>query len=76
MNTIIGTCSRCGGPVGYPTVWYGTVPPVPTCSHCGATAKNPYGPVIPTERTRTYEGSHAGFADAVRVPEPPKENQV
>ena len=49
MNTTIGTCSRCGGPVQIPTYWYGTVPPIPACAHCGALATRAYGPVIPTE---------------------------
>ena len=46
MTKTIGTCSRCGGPVTVPTAWYATVPPVPTCAHCGATKAQPYGPVI------------------------------
>lgn len=46
----IGTCSKCNGPVQVPDLWGGTVPPVPTCAHCGATAKDPYGPTIPMEK--------------------------
>lgn len=46
----IGTCSKCNGPVQVPDLWGGTVPPVPTCTHCGATAKGPYGPTIPMEK--------------------------
>lgn len=46
----IGTCSNCNGPVQVPDLWGGTVPPVPTCAHCGATAKDPYGPTIPMEK--------------------------
>lgn len=46
MTHTIGTCSKCGGPVTQPMYWGGPVPPVPSCSRCGATAKNPYGPVI------------------------------
>lgn len=38
MQTI-GTCSKCNGPVQVPDLWGGAVPPVPTCTHCGATAK-------------------------------------
>lgn len=49
MSTI-GTCSNCNGPVQMPDLWGGTVPPVPTCAHCGATAKDPYGPTIPMEK--------------------------
>ena len=45
----IGTCSKCNGPVQVPELWGGTVPPVPTCAHCGATAKDPYGPRIPMQ---------------------------
>ena len=43
---IIGTCSNCQGPVQTPELWGGDAPPVPTCTSCGATAKNPFGPVI------------------------------
>ncbi len=48
MNTI-GTCSKCGGAVQVPVSWGSTIPPVPTCATCGATAKASHGPVIPTE---------------------------
>lgn len=43
----IGTCSNCQGPVQTPELWSGDLPPVPTCTSCGATAQNPYGPLIP-----------------------------
>lgn len=43
--TIIGTCSICGGPVTVPDLWGGVVPPIPTCSQCGA-VKAGHGPVI------------------------------
>jgi hypothetical protein len=45
----IGTCSNCQGPVQTPELWSGDLPPVPTCTQCGATARNPYGPVIQME---------------------------
>jgi len=48
----IGTCSNCKGPVQTPELWSGDLPPVPTCASCGATAKNPYGPVIPMTPTQ------------------------
>lgn len=44
--TKIGSCSLCLGPVTVPMIWYGIVPPTPTCSKCGAIAA-PAGPVIP-----------------------------
>lgn len=44
--TVIGTCSICGGAVTAPTAWSGVVPPVPTCSLCGAIKTQSYGPVI------------------------------
>ena len=47
--TIIGTCSSCGGPVGVPSMWGGSIPPVPTCQQCGATKRNSYGPVVDME---------------------------
>ncbi len=45
MDREIGQCGNCGGSVVVPTVWMGVIPPVPTCTRCGATAK-PKGPVI------------------------------
>jgi hypothetical protein len=51
-NATIGTCSNCGGPVQVPHVWYGVVPPTPTCAHCGAVARANHGPVIPMEPAR------------------------
>lgn len=45
--TINGTCSICGGAVTTPTMWHGIIPPVPTCSQCGAVPAAPHGPVIP-----------------------------
>lgn len=54
--TTVGTCGKCSGPVQIPTIWMGVVPPVPTCSRCGATAATPYGPVIPMkERGAPHE---------------------
>jgi hypothetical protein len=46
---ILGTCSICGGAVTVPTHWGGTMPPTPTCMRCGATKKQPNGPVIEME---------------------------
>jgi hypothetical protein len=43
----VGTCGLCEGPVVLPVVWWGVVPPVPTCKNCGATAKQDYGPKLP-----------------------------
>jgi len=44
-----GTCSKCGGRVSVPmTTWIGAAP-IRTCEKCGATEKNPYGPVVQTE---------------------------
>lgn len=44
METPIGTCSECGGPVIMPAMM---VNPTPYCRDCGAIARQPYGPVIP-----------------------------
>lgn len=46
-QSIIGTCSCCGGPVQVPTLWGGIIPPTPTCGHCGAMKADKYGQVIP-----------------------------
>lgn len=56
MNTTVGTCGLCGGPVLVPSAWYGLIPTTPTCAHCGASAKPSYGPVLPMER-RTDKGA-------------------
>ena len=50
MDRSVGTCSLCGGAVTLPDVWMGTTPPIPACSRCGATPKNPHGPLIDMER--------------------------
>jgi hypothetical protein len=52
MNTTVGTCGNCGGPVQVPADWYGIEPPTPTCAHCGAVAKSNYGPTIPMNAPR------------------------
>ena len=44
MNTPVGTCVACGGPVTVPGAWLGVIPPVPTCERCGRQAANGYGP--------------------------------
>jgi hypothetical protein len=52
MNTTVGTCGNCGGPVQVPTAWYGVNEPTPTCAHCGATAKRNYGPTLPMDAAK------------------------
>lgn len=50
MNThTCGTCSICSGPVTVPNVWYGVIPPTPTCQRCGAIPVESHGPVIPMQ---------------------------
>lgn len=49
MNTPVGTCGSCGGPVTVPSPWLGVIPPVPTCEQCGRQAANGYGPRIPMQ---------------------------
>lgn len=44
---VIGRCSICGGEVTVPVMWWGVIPPTPTCSKCGATEAKAAGPVIP-----------------------------
>lgn len=44
--SIVGTCSKCNGPVVIPEVWMGIIPPTPKCQRCGATKKEVYGPII------------------------------
>jgi hypothetical protein len=56
----IGHCSICGGQVTVPSVWYGVVPPVPSCESCGAVART--GPRIemqPRAKTVTTNGTAA-----------------
>lgn len=50
MNSVIGTCSICGGPVTMPNVWWSTgCPPTPRCEWCGAVPQQAHGPVIPMQ---------------------------
>lgn len=49
-NRTIGTCSICGGAVTTPDIWMGVVPPIPSCSSCGAIPKHAHGPVIDMRR--------------------------
>jgi len=59
MNSIIGTCSICGGPVSVPSIWHGIHPPQPTCERCGAIAAQ-HGPIIPMQPNSiriTYSGN-------------------
>lgn len=48
-NAVIGKCSRCGGPVSVPKIWWGVNRPVARCERCGAVADETANlPVIPT----------------------------
>lgn len=59
MNNTIGTCSLCGGPVKMPAY---SVNLTPSCERCGATMKNPHGPVVPMERpVRSAAGTPVHF---------------
>ena len=63
METVIGTCSICGGQV---TSWHGpwmgvTPPPGPTCRNCGAVKKGSR-PVIEMEPS-TLRPSGRGYWD-------------
>lgn len=49
MDKVMGTCSKCGGRVVLPEAWMGVKTPVLRCDNCGATKKQPYGPVIDME---------------------------
>jgi hypothetical protein len=80
-ETVLGTCSICGGRVTVPLVWWGVVPPAPTCQDCGA-KRRAHGPLIDmapeSSKTRTAEwvvttntdGSaavfHDSYADALK----------
>ena len=48
-NSVIGTCSLCGGAVCVPIIWNGIIPPTPRCNMCGAVACAS-GPVIPMQK--------------------------
>lgn len=50
-DRVLGSCSICGGSVIIPHIWYGVIPPIPTCISCGATQKNKL-PVIDMEKKR------------------------
>ena len=65
-DTVLGTCSLCGGPVTIPRTFHSVSAPVPTCKRCGAT-KRGHGPVIDMEPARaTFElpADRAWGADA------------
>lgn len=59
-DRVVGTCSLCGGAVTVPSVFWSIVPPIPTCSRCGATPSQPHGPVIEMQPSRTYTVTGAG----------------
>ena len=65
MNTV-GTCGNCGGPVQVPLVWFGTVPPTPTCAHCGATTRANHGPVLPMHPPTISDSDIAAAAEVRR----------
>lgn len=56
LMQLIGTCSKCGGPVTVSDAWYGT----PSCDRCHAVVKNPYGPVIETIDAKDNVNPHPG----------------
>lgn len=35
MKRVVGKCGHCGGKVTVPDVWFGVIPPDPTCESCG-----------------------------------------
>jgi hypothetical protein len=47
-DSIIGTCSICGGTVSVPNAYLLTRPPVPRCDSCGASKKSDL-PVVEME---------------------------
>lgn len=58
---LVGTCNLCGGPVTVPEMWGGLTPPVPRCTACGATKKQPYGTLVdmePGSRPTLSKGPH------------------
>lgn len=58
-DTVIGTCSLCGGAVRVPAVWHGVIPPTPMCERCGAVAA-PQAPVIQMVPRGNYQVSFTG----------------
>lgn len=48
-DLVIGTCSKCRGPVCVPSLWGSVVPATPTCRGCGAHKRAEHGPVIEME---------------------------
>jgi len=44
MNTIIGSCPKCGAPIYAPSMWHGITPPPPifTCNCSGNLNKTTY----------------------------------
>lgn len=64
---VVGKCGVCGGRVTVPTIWWGVVPPTPTCESCGAlvddTAFLPVLPMKPSRRVARTGGQapHQGW---------------
>lgn len=48
-HSVVGTCSKCHGPVTVPGIWGGIIPPTPTCARCGAKKRESHGPIIDME---------------------------
>lgn len=72
QHRVVGTCSICGGQVTVPQVWMGTVPPVPTCNKCYATAAPPELPVLPMIPHKPVEPIKIGTpVEPSRTNEPP-----
>lgn len=57
-----GSCSICGGHVSTPDIWWGVVPPTPTCERCGAVEDEAPGPVIKMRPVQTITVSGTGTA--------------
>lgn len=64
-ETIVGSCSLCGGAVTAPTYWHSVIQPVPTCKSCGATKA--VGPVIPMTPRNPYRGADFVVGDPVEI---------
>lgn len=62
MNTILGSCSLCGGNViGHSGGWHAIVPPPsPRCIQCGAVAAANVIPMVPAPRHYRYAPPAAG----------------
>ena len=67
MDSILGACSICGGDVVVPGIWYGVMPPTPTCSSCGAMKARPVVSMDPPRQIYVSTGTSSAGVEWIRT---------